>query len=278
MPALEDKIVQRSTVAVLNAIYEVDFAGFSYGFRPGRSQHDALRELSAGLMYKVGWVLDADIRGFFDTINHEWLIRFVEHRIADQRVVRIIQKWLKAGVLEDGKWRQCAEGTPQGGSISPVLANLYLHYAFDLWVHWWRRQPGRSNVIVVRYADDFIVGFQSQKDAKQFRDDLKLRLAKFKLELHPDKTRLLEFGRFAARDRANRGEGKPGTFTFLGFTHICGKSREGKFTVWRHTERKRMRAKLQAIKVELRHRLHAQIPVVGNGWRACSAATTTTME
>jgi len=267
VPALEDKIVQRCTVGVLNAIYEVDFAGFSYGFRPGRSQHDALNALNTALIYKVNWVLDADIRGFFDTIDHEWLIRFVEHRIADQRVVRLIQKWLKAGVQEDGKWRQCEEGTPQGGSISPVLANLYLHYAFDLWVHWWRRRPGCGNIIVVRYADDFIVGFQTQKDAEQFRVDLKLRLAKFKLELHPDKTRLLEFGRFASENRARRGEGKPETFTFLGFTHICAKTLVGKFTVWRHTERKRMTAKLEALKAELRHRLHASIPAVGK-WLA----------
>jgi group II intron reverse transcriptase/maturase len=267
VPALEDKIVQRATVAVLNTIYETDFAGFSYGFRPGRGQHQALDALNAGLMIKVGWVLDADIRGFFDAINHEWLIRFVEHRIADRRVVRLIQKWLSAGVLEDGKWRGGVEGTPQGGSISPLLANIYLHYAFDLWVHGWRRRPGRGTVIVVRFADDFIVGFQHKREAEQFREDLRARLARFPLELHPEKTRLVEFGRFAAASRERRDEGKPETFTFLGFTHICGKTRAGKFTVWRHTERKRMRAKLKALKVELRRRLHHSIPAVGK-WLA----------
>ena len=263
VPTLEDKIVQRASVEVLNAIYERDFAGFSYGFRPGRSQHQALKALGDGLIYKVNWVLDADIRGFFDTINHDWLIRFVEHRIGDRRVVRLIQKWLAAGVLEDGKRQPSEVGTPQGGSISPLLANIYLHYVLDLWVQWWRKQPGRGKVIVVRYADDFITGFQLKGDAEQFLGQLKERLAKFHLELHPEKTRLLEFGPFAAMNRQKRGQGKPKTFNFLGFTHICGKTRNGKFTIWRQTERKRMIAKLKALRLELRQRLHEKIPVVG---------------
>jgi group II intron reverse transcriptase/maturase len=267
VPALEDKIVQRATVAVLNAIYEVDFAPFSYGFRPGRSQHRALDALRLGLMKRVSWVLDADIRGFFDSINHDWLIRFVEHRIADRRVVRLIQKWLRAGVLEDGEWRQSEEGTPQGGSISPLLANIYLHYTFDLWVQQWRRMPGRGTVIVVRWADDFVLGFQHRWAAEMFQEALRARLAKFHLELHPEKTRLVEFGRFATENRARRGDGKPETFSFLGFTHICGRSRAGKHTIWRQTERKRMRAKLQEVKAELRRRLHRPVPVVGR-WLA----------
>lgn len=267
VPSLEDKLVQRATVAVLNGIYETDFAGFSYGFRPGRSQHQALKALNAGLMGKVNHVLDADVRGFFDAIDHEWLIRFIEHRIADQRILRLIRKWLKAGVLEDGEWRECGEGTPQGGSISPLAANIYLHYAFDLWLQQWRQQPGRGTVIVVRFADDFIVGFQSRRDAELFQADLKTRLAKFHLELHPDKTRLVEFGRFAAADRKRRGEGKPATFSFLGFTHICGTTRTGSFTILCHTERRRMRAKLRTLKEELRLRRHHPIPKVG-AWLA----------
>jgi RNA-directed DNA polymerase len=264
IPTLEDKIVQRMTVEVLNAIYETDFLGFSYGFRPGRSPHGALDALYAGLLTrKVNWVLDADIRGFFEAIDHEWLVKFVEHRIADQRVVRLIQKWLNAGVLEDGvrTWRE--EGTPQGGSISPLLANVYLHYVFDLWAQRWRKKHAYGDVIVVRYADDFIVGFQHRVDAERFLVELRERFTKFNLELHPEKTRLLEFGPFAAEHRQRAAQGKPETFNFLGFTHICGKKRNGRFTVVRQTIRKRMQAKLSEVKAELRRRMHAPIPVVG---------------
>jgi RNA-directed DNA polymerase len=268
IPTLEDKLVQRTTVEVLNAIYETDFLGFSYGFRPGRSPHNALDALYTGLLTrKVNWVLDADIRGFFEAINHEWLVKFVGHRIADRRVVRLIQKWLNAGVLEDGTRTRSEEGTPQGGSISPLLANVYLHYVFDLWAHRWRKRQARGDVIVVRYADDFIVGFQHRAEAERFLAELRERLAKFSLELHPEKTRLLEFGPFAAEDRRRAGQGKPETFDFLGFTHICGKKRSGRFTVVRQTIRKRLQAKLSAVKAELRRRLHDPIPVVGTWLR-----------
>ena len=268
--ALEDKIVQRAAVEVMNAVYETDFLGFSYGFRPKRSQHNALDALYTGLLTKkVNWVLDLDIHGFFDTISHEWLVKFIEHRIADRRVVRLIQKWMNAGVLEDGKRIRMEEGTPQGGSASPLLANIYLHYAFDLWAQAWRRKPAHGDVIVVRYADDIVVGFQSETDAKQFLAELTERFRKFSLELHPDKTRLLEFGRFAARNREQRGEGKPETFAFLGFTHICGKTRShGYYTVLRQTVRKRMQAKLSEVKDELRRRMHDPIPEVGQWLRA----------
>jgi len=264
IPTLEDKIVQRATVEVLNAVYEVDFLGFSYGFRPGRSQHNALDALSVGIRrQKVNWVLDADIRGFFDTINHEWLLRFVQHRIADKRLVRHIKKWLKAGVLEDESWRPQEEGTPQGGSVSPVLANLYLHYVFDLWAQQWRKRHARGDIVIVRYADDFIVGFQHRDEADRFLRELKERLKRFALELHPEKTRLLEFGRYAAERRKHRGEGKPETFDFLGFTHICGTTRSGRFILRRQTIAKRLRAKCAAIKVELRRRLHDRLSQVG---------------
>ena len=269
VPTLEDKIVQRATVEILNAIYETDFLGFSYGFRPGRNQHRALAALDQGLMTRtVKWVLDADLRGFFDTIDHAWLVKFVEHRIGDRRVVRLIQQWLRAGVLEDGAWTRSEEGTPQGGSASPLLANIYLHYAFDLWVQRWRRTQARGEVIVVRFADDFIVGFQERTDAERFLRALRERLARFNLALHPEKTRLLEFGRYAATNRQERGLGKPGTFDFLGCTHICGRGRNGKFTVARQTMRKRLRAKLKEVKAELRQRWHAPIPEVGSWLRA----------
>jgi group II intron reverse transcriptase/maturase len=270
VPALEDKIVQRATVEVLNAIYETDFLGFSYGFRPGCSQHDALDALYVGLLTKkVNWVLDVDIRGFFDTIDHGWLVQFVEHRIADQRVVRLIQKWLNAGVLEEGKRTRAEQGTPQGGSASPLLANIYLHYAFDLWVHAWRRKHAGGDVIVVRYADDIVLGFQGKADAERFWAELAERFRKFGLELHPEKTRLLEFGPYAADNRRRRAEGKPETFNFLGFTHICGKKRSnGRFTVLRQTIRKRVQAKLSAVKAELRRRLHDPIPAVGTWLRS----------
>jgi RNA-directed DNA polymerase len=264
IPTLEDKIVQRTTVEVLNAIYETDFLGFSYGFRPGRSPHHALDALYAGLLTrKVNWVLDLDIRGFFDAIDRGWLGKFVEHRIADRRVVRLIQKWLNAGVLEDGTRRWSETGTPQGSSISPLLANVYLHYAFDLWAHRWRRTQAQGDMIIVRYADDIIVGFQSRAEAERFRAELRERLAKFGLELHPEKTRLLEFGSFAADNRHRAGKGKPETFNFLGFTHICGKKRNGRFTVVRQTIRGRVQAKLSEVKAELRRRWHDPIPQVG---------------
>ena len=264
VPTLEDKIVQRAVVEVLNAIYEADFLGFSYGFRPGRSPHQALDALTVGIMTKkVNWVLDADIRAFFDTLDHGWLVRFVEHRVADRRVVRLIQKWLSAGVLEDGKRTRSEVGTVQGGSVSPLLANVYLHYVFDLWVQRWRKKRAHGDVVVVRFADDFVVGFEHRVEAERFLVELRERFAQFGLELHPDKTRLIEFGRFAERDRQRRGGGKPETFNFLGFTHSCTKTRAGKFTVLRQTMRKRWQAKLEEIKTELRRRLHDSVPEQG---------------
>jgi group II intron reverse transcriptase/maturase len=267
---LEDKIVQRAVVEVLGAIYEQDFAGFSYGFRPGRGQHDALNALTVAIQTrKVSWVLDADIRSFFDTLQHSWLVKFVEHRVADRRVVRLIQKWLRAGVLEEGRRIRSEVGTVQGGSISPLLANIYLHYVFDLWIQQWRKKQAHGQLIVVRYADDFVVGFEHRREAEQFLADLKQRFAQFGLELHPDKTRLIEFGRFAASNRNRRGEGKPETFDFLGFTHSCGKTRKtGSFVVLRQTMRKRMTAKLQAVKEELRRRRHTAIDEQGKYLRA----------
>jgi len=269
VPVLEDKLVQRATVEVLNAIYETDFLGYSYGFRPGRSQHNALDALYTGLLTKkVNWVLDADLRGFFDAIDHGWLVKFVEHRIADRRVVRLIQKWLHAGVLEDGTRTRSEEGTPQGGSASPLLANIYLHYAFDLWVQGWRTTQARGDMIVVRYADDFIVGFQHKSEAERFLAEMRERFRKFHLELHPDKTRLLEFGPFADANRRRGGRGKPETFNFLGFTPICGKKRNGRFTVFRQTMTKRLQAKLNEVKTELRRRWHDPIPAVGQWLRS----------
>jgi group II intron reverse transcriptase/maturase len=221
--ALEDKIVQQAVVTVLNQIYEEDFVGFSYGFRPGRSQHQALDALWVGIMRKkVNWILDADVRGFFDNLSHEWMVKFIEHRIADRRIVRLIQKWLRAGVSEEGKWSKTEVGTPQGAVASPLLANIYLHYAFDLWVKHWRKHHATGDVIVVRYADDIVVGFEDRADAERFLQKWKDRLQKFGLELHPDKTRLIEFGRHATENRKQRGEGKPEVFNFLGFTHMCG--------------------------------------------------------
>ncbi len=262
--ALEDKIVQRAVVAVLNAIYETDFAGFSYGFRPGRGQHDALDALAVGLhRRKVGTVLDADIRAFFDTISHTWLMRFLEHRIGDQRVLRLIGKWLKAGVLEDGAWTEGTIGTPQGAVISPLLANIYLHYVYDLWAQQWRQRHAHGDMIVIRYADDTIVGFQHEEDARHFLDDLRARLDTFELELHPEKTRLIPFGRHAKADRPDAATGRLGTFDFLGFTHISATSQGGKFLLKRQTMRKRMRAKLAEIKEEMRHRLHQRIAEQG---------------
>jgi RNA-directed DNA polymerase len=263
-PTLEDKIVQRATVEVLNAIYEEEFVGFSYGARPGRNPHHALDAVTVGLEKRsINWVLDADIRGFYDAIDHAWLVKFVEHRIGDQRVVRHIRKWLKAGVLEDGQWRQQEEGTPQGGSASPLLANLYLHYVFDLWAAQWRRRHARGDVIIVRYCDDFSVGFQHRDDAEQFLSALRERFHRFHLELHPEKTRLIEFGRYARERRQRRGQGKPETFDFLGLTHMCGTTKRGKFTVRRCTIAKRLRKKLQEVKQTLRERMHWPIEKLG---------------
>lgn len=264
VPALEDKVVQRAAAEVLGAIYETDFLGFSYGFRPGRSQHNALDAVYVGIeKRKVRWVLDADIRGFFDAIDHGWMMKFLEHRIADKRVLRHIKKWLNAGVLEDGELVRSERGSPQGGSISPLLANIYLHYALDLWAHQWRQRQARGDVIIVRYADDVVFGFQHEAEAQQFLADLRERLLKFGLELHPDKTRLIEFGRFAAENRKQRGDGKPATFDFLGFTHVCGKNRRGRFKLVRRTMRKRLRASLAAIRETLRRRMHDPVPRTG---------------
>ena len=262
--ALEDKIVQHAVVTILNCIYEEDFRGFSYGFRPGRSQHQALDALYVGMMRrKVSWVLDADIRGFFDNLDRGWLVKFLQHRVADRRLLRLIQKWLDAGVLEEGQWKDTEKGTPQGSVISPLLANVYLHYVFDLWVDVWRRKFARGDVIVVRYADDNVLGFQYRAEADRFLEELKERLVKFGLELHPDKTRRIEFGRFARQSREQRGEGKPETFDFLGFTHICAKNRNGNYAIKRHTVAKRMRAKLAEIKLQLRQRMHEPVPRTG---------------
>src|SRR5580700_6266817 len=251
--ALEDKIVQRAVGTVLNQIWEEDFGGFSYGFRPGRSQHDALGALTVGIQRKkVNWILDLDVRSFFDKVDHQWLVQFVEHRIADQRIVRLIQQWVKAGVMEDGRWFETEEGTPQGSVISPILANLYLHHVLDLWVVAWRKKVAKGEVIVVRYADDAVLGFQHREDAERFLEQLRERMGKFGLELHPEKTRLIEFGRYATERRAKRGEGKPETFNFLGFTHICGTSQKaGHFMIQRETIGKRMAAKLKEIKAKL---------------------------
>ncbi|MDQ5827861.1 MAG: group II intron reverse transcriptase/maturase [Chloroflexota bacterium] len=265
---VEDKILQRAVVEVLNAVYETDFRGFSYGFRPGRNPHQALDALTVGIWRKkVNWVLDADIRDFFTSLDHGWLERFLEHRIADKRVLRLIRKWLSAGVMEDGNWSQTTEGAPQGASASPLLANVYLHYVFDQWADWWRRRHARGEVIIVRFADDFTMGFEYQEDAQRFLAELRERFAKFGLELHPDKTRLIEFGRFAATNRQARGLGKPETFDFLGFTHICARMRDGRFWVRRITISKRMRAKLREVKDQLKRRRHQPIPEQGR-WLA----------
>jgi group II intron reverse transcriptase/maturase len=269
VPALEDKIVQRASAEVLGAIYEQDFIGFSYGFRPGRSAHNALDAVAVGVSARrVNWILDADIAKFFDTIEHTWLIRFIEHRVADTRVIRLIKKWLYAGVLEDGQITRSELGTVQGGSISPLLANIYLHYAFDLWVEQWRRRHAKGDMIIVRYADDWVAGFEHRTDAERFRREADARLKTFGLALHENKTRLIEFGRFARENRSRRGQGKPETFDFLGFTHCCGKTRKGKFMVLRLTSGKRLRAKLRAVKDELRKRMHRPIAEQGQYLRA----------
>jgi RNA-directed DNA polymerase len=262
--ALADKIVQRATAEVLNAIYEEEFLGFSYGFRPRRSAHHAMDALVVGIeSRKVNWILDADIRSFFDTVSQDWLIRFAEQRVGDPRIIRLIRKWLKAGVLEDGVVNVSDRGTGQGAVISPLLANIYLHYVLDLWAESWRRHEATGDMIIVRYADDFIVGFQHENDARRFLDEMRERLLQHALTLHPDKTRLIEFGRFAAANRQQRGLGKPETFNFLGFTFICGKSRRGKFLIKRKTRRDRMRAKLKMITEDLRRRMHWPVPELG---------------
>jgi RNA-directed DNA polymerase len=262
--AVEDKIVQGAVAMVLSAIYEVDFLGFSYGFRPERSQHDALDALVVGISSrKVNWILDADIRSFFDMVDQTWMIRFVEHRIGDRRITRLLQKWMKAGVLEDGVFQASERGTGQGSVISPLLANIYLHYAFDLWANRWRQREATGNMIIVRYADDIVVGFEQEADARRFLDMMRTRLEEFALSLHPDKTRLIEFGRHAAADREKRGLGKPETFSFLGFTFICGKSRKGSFLIRRTTRQDRMMAKLLELKEEMRRRMHWPISEQG---------------
>ena len=264
--ALEDKILQRAMVdTILTPIYETEFIGFSYGFRPGRGAHDALDALAYGIMRrKINWIVDADIRQYFDRIDREWMIRFLEVRIGDRRVLRLIQKWLNAGVMEAGKQTDSGQGTPQGAVVSPVLANVYLHYALDLWyAKKWRPQETEGDAIIVRYADDFVTGFQHRNDAERFLQDLRARLAGFGLELHPEKTRLLEFGRFAAESRRRNGQSKPETFDFLGFTHYCGSTRAGRFKLGRKPIAKRMRRKLQALKETLRKRMHADKYAVG---------------
>lgn len=254
--ALEDKIVQQAVLWVLQSIYEQDFLGFSYGYRPNRKPHDALDALSVAITSKkVNWILDADVEGYFDSIDHLWLIKFLEHRIGDRRILRLIRKWLHAGVIEDGQWSATTAGSPQGSVISPLLSNVYLHYVFDLWIEWWRQQ--RRDVVVVRFVDDFVIGFESHTEATACLEDLRARFAKFGLKLHKDKTRLIAFGRYAAERSEKRGEEKPETFDFLGFTHICAKTRKhGYFTIHRHSISKRIRATLQAIKEKLRKRMH----------------------
>lgn len=268
--SVEDKITQQAVVAILNAIYEEDFVGYSYGFRPGKSQHMALDALAVGIKSKkVNWVLDADIQGFFDNIDHEWMMKFLEHRIADRRLLRLIRKWLRAGVSEEGQWSKTIVGTPQGAVISPLLANIYLHYVLDLWVHNWRKTTTTGDVIMIRYADDFVMGFQYRHKAEQFMQDLRIRLQKFGLTLHADKTRLIEFGRYAAENRKRKGKPKPETFDFLGFTHICGKTmKTGWFTVKRKTIKKRMRTKLQEVGAELMRRRHEPVHVLGEWLRS----------
>jgi RNA-directed DNA polymerase len=266
--ALEDKIVQRGVAAVLNCIYEEDFLGFSYGFRPNRGQHDALDALAVGITTRrVNFVFDADVRSFFDSVSQSWLVRFLEHRIGDPRIIRLIRKWLKAGVLEDGVVITSDTGTGQGSVISPLLANVYLHYVFDLWAERWRRREAKGDMVIVRYADDLVIGFEHEADARHFWDAMRARLEEFALSLHPGKTRLIEFGRYAADRRARAGLSKPETFNFLGFTHICGRSRRGKFLLHRRTRRDRMRTKLKEIKEELRRRMHQPIPEQGK-WLA----------
>ncbi|HZI28895.1 MAG TPA: group II intron reverse transcriptase/maturase [Gemmatimonadaceae bacterium] len=270
LAAMDDKVVQHAVGTVLNEIYEEDFLGFSYGFRPGRSPHRALDALWVGLMRKrVNWVLDADIRGFFDSIDHGWMLKFLEHRLADRRLLRLIGKWLRAGVSDAGEWRKTEVGTPQGAVISPLLANVYLHYVFDRWAQHWRTHMASGDLMLVRYADDIVVGFEHRAEAEQFLRDWQTRLSQFGLALHPDKTRLIEFGRSAPANRKARGEGKPDTFNFLGFTHMCGTTRKtGRFIVKRKTIRARLSAKLREIKESLRRRWHEPVTVTGQWLKA----------
>jgi len=263
--ALEDKIVQQAVRVVLECIYEEDFRGFSYGFRPGRSCHRALDALYMGIeTQKVNWILDADIRGFFDNIDHKWLLKFLEHRIADRRLLRLLKKWLRAGVSEDGKWSPSTVGTPQGAVISPLFSNVFLHYVLDQWLDAWRKRHALGEVIIVRYADDFVLGFREETDARLCYGALKDRFAKFGLELHPEKTRLIEFGRYAAERRSKRGAGPPETFDFLGFTHICGTTRKGDFTIKRISAMKKLRGKLKELKDTLRRKMHMELAAVGS--------------
>jgi group II intron reverse transcriptase/maturase len=265
IPALEDKIVQQAVRMLLEPIYEHEFLGFSYGFRPGRSQHKALDALSVALMRKVNWVLDADIRAFYDTIDHGWMQKFLEYRIGDRRLVRLLMKWLRAGVVENGELRDVEEGAPQGGGISPLLSNVYLHYALDLWVQQWRKRHARGEVYIVRYADDIVLGFQSEQDAHAMRTAMAERLAKFGLELHSEKTRVIRFGRYASKDCRREGRTRPETFDFLGFTHIAGQARQGGFQLQRRTSRKKRAAKLSMLRVEMRRRRHDP-PAVQHRW------------
>lgn len=268
--SLEDKLVQKAVLWVLQCIYEQDFLGFSYGFRPGRKQHDALDALCVAICDKrVNWIVDADIEGFFDAIDHQWLIKFLEHRIGDRRILRLIKKWLHAGVIEEGVWSDTTTGTPQGSGISPLLANVFLHYVFDLWIEWWRKNRCRGDVVVVRYADDFVIGFQSQREATVCLEELRRRFAKFGLKLHEGKTRLVEFGKYAAEHRQRRGASRPETFDFLGFTHVCANTRaDGRFTVHRYSMCKRMRVKLHEIREELNRRMHQSTGETGRWLRS----------
>jgi RNA-directed DNA polymerase len=260
VPVLEDKIVQSAVAEVLSAIYEVDFLGFSYGFRPKRNPHQALSAVHTAIMsQRVNWVLDADIRSFFDSVDHEWLLRMVAHRIADPRILRLIRQWLEAGILESDEWHEVDRGTPQGAGISPLLANIFLHYVLDLWVHQWRRRHAHGRVSIVRYADDFVMGFESAGDARRMMGDLKERLAKFGLSLHEDKTRLIAFGRLPALTRQQRGERRPETFAFLGFTHYCGWTRDGRFIVKRKTQSQRLTRKVKALRQDAWRLMHAPL-------------------
>ncbi|MFW2454523.1 group II intron reverse transcriptase/maturase [Methyloversatilis discipulorum] len=262
--AVEDKIVQQAVVKVLSAIYETDFLGFSYGFRPGRGQHDALDAVWMGIETRqIRWILDADISAYFDTIDHDWMLEFLQHRIADRRLLRLIRKWLKAGIVEDGRRVEAERGTPQGAVISPLLANIYLHYVFDTWAQHWRKHHARGDIILIRYADDSVLGFQYENEARRFLAEMHERFARFGLTLHPEKTRLIEFGRYAEAQRKRRGEGRPETFDFLGFTHCCAKTRQGRFKILRLTVKKRLRATLAAIRGTLKRRRHEPIGQVG---------------